>query len=156
MILKTKKDLEKVSKTTGEGTKENPKVEKLPWNYKIPLYLGYQIKWDSTLSYKEEYTTEYRQWIVYEIKPVFKKSYDSFDCFWHYRNWDFLMEVLLPKMVEDNLLTADIRKKILAFDRKAVILKCFKIIDEHVKDIDYPFVNISDKIKIFNEDEIFI
>lgn len=154
MLLKTKKELAMFANTTGGGTKENPKVNVLPWNYKIPLYLGYEIKWD--YDYKKHYDYSqipYKETMTYDISPIFKKSYDTFACQTYYWDWDFLMETLLPKMVEDKLITDSIRKKILKFDRTGVIIESYKIIDQHLSYVIYPFVNIVNRIEKFEEEK---
>jgi hypothetical protein len=151
MFLKTKKELESFINTTGEGTKQNPKVFQLPWNYKLPLYLGYVIKWDYDFYMEKTYNPIYKETLVYEIKPYFKQSHESFNCLWDYTSWDFVMDILLPKMEKDNLITDDIRKEVLKFNRGLVTFKCFDIINKYVKDIDYPFVNIVNRVENANQ-----
>ena len=154
MFLNTKKEIDQYSKTTNEGTRENPKVLPLPWNYKLPLYLGYSIKWDYDYKLKTEYNP-YKQWYEYDIKPVFKQSHHRFDCFWDYNNWDFLMGELLPKMENDGLLNETIREFILSFDRWSVIVECMMVINKHVPDIEFPFVNIDKWVEDYNKDKIW-
>lgn len=147
MYLKPK-ELQNYVNTTGEGTRENPKVKELPWNYKLPLYLGYTIKWDYDWRTEVEYSPNYKTWNEWTITPRFKKSHDSFDCHWDYNNWDFLMEVLLPKMEEDGLLNEIIKEFVLSFDRWSVIVECMNIINKEVTDINYPFINIKEEDRI--------
>jgi hypothetical protein len=154
MYLK-KNELKNYINTTNEGTKENPKITLLPWNYKLPLYLGYQIKWDYDGYFKQEYSPVYKQWREYEITAKFKKSHDRFDCFWGYNNWDFLMGELLPKMENDGLLDETIREFVLMFDKWSVIVECMRVINKHVPDIDYPFVNVTKRVDNFNTDKIY-
>ena len=153
MYLKNKKEIDKFVNTTNEGTQNNPKIVELPWNYKVPLYLGYKIKWDYDFDVKEEYNP-FKRTYFYTITAKFKKGHDSFNCFWDYSNWDFLMEVLLPKMQADNLITAEICSSILKYDRESVTLKCFDIIKKQVKDAEFPFVNVVERVEKFNKHKI--
>lgn len=141
-------ELNKYTNTTGEGTKENPKVAKVPRNYKLPLYLGYVIKWDLDWQTETIFYPEYKKLTTWEITPKFKKSHDRFDCGWDGRDWNFIMDVLLPKMETDDLLTDKIRKSVLLFDKPSVIAQCMRVIDMKVKDIIYPFTNVKDEDRI--------
>ena len=106
MFLKPK-ELEKYLNTTNEGTYENPKIYRLDWEYKLALFLGFNVKWD--FDYRMEY--EYKPYVekqVYYLRPVLKFSHEKFDSFWC-DGWSNIMESILPKMRQDNLITNELQ-----------------------------------------------
>lgn len=148
MYLK-KSEITKYSSTTCDGTKENPIIKQLPFDYKLPIYLGYSIKWDLSYEYRYEYNP-YKEILQHYIYPVFKKSHERFNCSYGYVSWDFLMETLLPKMENDGLVYDYLRKIILDYRKKDVMLECLKIINKQVLAVPYPFYNVVNPIAEIN------
>jgi hypothetical protein len=137
MILKPK-DLEKYFTTSNEGTRDNPKVNKLPRNYKLALYLGFKLKWDYSWFTRVEYHPKYVTTAVYELSPIFKLSHQAFYFYWS-RDWSYIMTYILPKMREDNLINEELEEEILKFDLDSVSLLINNIIDKHIPDMENPF-----------------
>ena len=144
MFLKPK-ELEKYLNTTNEGTRENPKIYRLDWEYKLALFLGFNVKWD--FDYRMEY--EYKPYVekqVYYLRPVFKFSHEKFDSFWC-DGWSNIMESILPKMRQDNLITNELELAILTFDRNKIFSLIMDILDKHIPDMPCPFINVTDFVE---------
>jgi hypothetical protein len=58
-------------------------------------------------------------------------------------------------MENDGLLDETIREFVLMFDKWSVIVECMRVINKHVPDIDYPFVNVTKRVDNFNTDKIY-
>ena len=144
MLLKPK-ELPQYLNTTNEGTRENPKVEELEWEYKLALYLGFALKWD--YDYRNEYTRDpYTEKQVFYLTAVFKLSHDKFDSFWC-NTWDSIMDDILPKMREDNLITKELESAILGLDRKRIFSLIMDRLDKHVPDMSCPFKNVTEFVE---------
>jgi len=143
MLLKPK-ELQEYLNTTDEGTRENPKVLRLTMKYKLALYLGFTLKWD--YDSKNEYTSNpYSEKLVFYLYPVFKLSHEKFDFFWC-GMWNNIMDDILPKMREDNLITKELESAILGLDRKKIFSLIVARLDKHVPDMVCPFPNIKDLV----------
>lgn len=115
-----------------KSTKENPRVGKLQDNYKLPLYLGYDLNW----VLKEQYSWigEPEGWV---LEPKFEKGTLNYD-FWFNQTWDGIMEIILPKMQKDGLITEEINVGLLTIDKKIVFTEIMKIVNSVVPDVVVP------------------
>ena len=107
MLIKEKEYLEIKANTTQEGTKENPIIGAVPEYYKIAELLGYVQKYD------------FDQWCEKPIiNIIYKKSHRKFEFWWDLRNWNFIMENILPAIYESGYMDEHIKELILRSDSK--------------------------------------
>lgn len=149
MFLKTKSEFEAVRNTTQEGTRENPKVELIPWMHNVARFLGYQPKWDHEVIYDRYYDRD-KQEMIYTtkstLKPVFKKSRDTFNFGYGCFDWYFLMEVLLPEMREANIITKDIQTALISLDKEKIVKLAINAIENYMVKNYPPVENPFDSI----------
>lgn len=148
MFLKPK-ELEKFYNTNNIGKdKENPKINKLDIKYKMAIYLGYSLKWNSDYQYDRwDFEKSKEDRYNWHLTPFFKKSRETFDFNFYSNTWNFFMREMLPKLKEDGFVSNKLNEYILNSDLDNVEKETIKILDKKIKDIKNPFINVKEFVR---------